>query len=1289
MSKRERVLNPFEEDRDPPKRRRSRSRSTTSPKKRRLWPILLLLLLALIFFLPNLLGLTGLHQHVVNFAAKDFQGKISVGSASLGWLQPIQLSGVSITDDAGNDLFKAEQIKSNQSLYSMLNLVDLGRFDILRPTIYLELRPDGSNLETALAKYLEPADDPSSKDATQLPKISLNVVEGRGLVTSSTDVQSWQINDLNGIVQTDRDTAPLTMDANCSITPMHVDETGQVTLQPPGKISLSSQVDPGASELQFTSLDVIFNGGEVPLSIAAPLIQRFVGPAQTMGQMSGQFKSRINLATQAVRLDIENLNVKGFGLAAKDLLGSDQIQFESLTANGILDLSPTIISGSNFDLKSDFGRVNANGQFDLNQLSNLAAQGTLPQTPFQMDGELDLAGMVRMLPTTLQLHQDLQVESGTVKFQANSQFADGATRMVVNLDASNLKAKRGTQNIIWQNPLRLVGTVIQSSQGLAIEDLLCESDFLTIAGSGAFASGTFRAKGDLDQLVKRVEQFANLSGMQLAGEIDGTFGWQTAQSSDVAQKPVQIGGTLLVTNPVIKFPELPVWQQPKLAVKWSGAGKSNLDPAGRTLQLDQGGIQINVGTEQAILTLAAPIQNVLSDAWQMDCQITGGLGGWVRHIQNFVDLGQITADGDLRLHCDATLTGNQLQLANVDYEVQQLGFDGYGMTIRDPRVTGKGNASYDLVSGRVTIPNTTLTAQSIAAIGQNLNLLFAEKMQTAGVIAFRGDVNRIADWHGLSPTDESIHWYGSVEGNLQLASNDYGIGGRLTSVFTDLIAAQRETRPGTPNGVGMRPVSTEARWIELLKEPTTNLNSDILLRHDFDAFQFTNLELTASALKLKANGSISDLAQTMQTEMKGSWNPNWQKINALLGAYSGNLVQLSGSGEQPFQLRGPLYATSTNSNQPVAWIPPELEAATSIRWDQGSVANVAIGASQINVDVRNSLATIKTEGIPFTGGVVRFAPSVDMRGENPILLMDQTRIIDNVQLSPETARQWLKYVAPLAADATSAQGNFTVDAKSVRMPIMNPMDMEARGAIRMKDVVIGAGPLAEQLLTSIQQVRGILKPEARNDRDLKTWLQMSEQTIPIVIQNQRVFHDNVTFTHKDLTLKTRGSVGFDQSLSMVAEIPIEDDWIAGKSYLAGLKGQSLSIPISGTVSKPQLDQRAIQELSSQLVKQAASGALNQAIGEKLTPKINEFQNQINNKLQNELNGFQSKLGEKLLPGFGGQTPAANPPGGGTQQPLNGGSPNQPQPGSNPQTDIRNQLEGELLKGIGNLFGRDK
>lgn len=1334
--------NPFDDSRDNDSRSRSNRRSSSTSRtrtKRRRWPWVLLFLLLLIGLLPNIIGWTGMHQTAINYFASDFNGKINIEKASLGWFQPVSLSNISAVDNEGNDLLKVESVQTSNRLYSFLTGSNYGELNIVKPVAYVQLRPDGSNLEDAVAKYMQPSangNNPAAEPkqpATEspLPKITVNVTEGRALITTVTDSQSWQINDLNAILNTSTATAPLEVDAKCQIVPMNVGADGQAQLFAPGALSLQAQLDTGSKVLKIAAVDVALATENLPVSIAAPIMQRFVGPAQSAGQLSGNFHSQIDLNKTAMLVEIANLNLQGLSFVAPELIGSDRINIQQLVANGSLNISPQAIKSSNFVVQSDFGKITANGNFDVNQLNALAAGGTLLDDPFSLDGKIDLVGLVRMLPATLKLHEDLTVDSGTITFTAGTKNEEGTRRLVINMDAANLKARRGNQNIVWQKPLRLVGTLAQANGRLAIEDLLCESDFLSIAGSATPEQGAFRAQGDLAKLMQRVSEFADLTGVNLAGQLDGNFGWQTADGAAAiaGEQPIQIGGTFVIDQPVIQLPDMPVWQPPQLSVKMSAAGQSitNSQTNEMILKLDQGGIQVDVGPERAIATLAAPLQNVFTDPVSLNCEVGGSLAGWLGHVRNFVDVGDLQAAGDLKLNCLAALNNNTLQLSNVQYAVDQLAFDGYGMKIRDPQVTGTAEMAYELNSGNMNIADATIVGNTLAARGQNLKMAFAPNMMVDGVIAFRADVNRVADWFELSPTQDSVFWFGSAEGNLQLASTAQGIGGRLTSTITDLVAAQQKGNPqsvGQSAGSNVQQVSNKIEWSELFREAKTELNTEVLLASDFNAVQFKNFVMKSSALSVEAAGSVSDLASTLLTNVSGTWNPDWQKVQTLIAAYTGDLFKLTGSGKQPFSVRGPVFAAATGPDAQSAWIPPQLEANTGVRWDQGSIIGVPIGASQIVVDVKNSFGKISTPGIPFAGGVVQFAPGVDMRGENPLLVMEQTRVIDNVALTADTARQWLKYVAPLVADATSAQGNFTLDVQAVQMPIFDPMSVEADATVRLNNVMVGAGPLADQLLGSINQIRAILKPEA-DAKQFRTTLQMEEQTIPVKIKNQTVYHENVTFKHNDLRVVTSGAVGFNQSLNMLAEIPIADDWIAGKSYLAGLKGQKISIPISGTVTKPVFDRRSIQNLSTQLVKQAAGNAVNQVIADKVAPKLGEFQNQLNDKVGGEIGKLQSKLGEKVgqqigsqlgnqfgeqlkgqLPNLGGFLPnnggqflpnnngaaqagsgTATPPAGGGTSPANGvGNGTAPAPA---QPSVQQQLEGELIKGIGNLFGGKK
>ena len=76
---------------------------------------------------------------------------------------------------------------------------------------------------------------------------------------------------------------------------------------------------------------------------------------------------------------------------------------------------------------------------------------------------------------------------------------------------------------------------------------------------------------------------------------------------------------------------------------------------------------------------------------------------------------------------------------------------------------------------------------------------------------------------------------------------------------------------------------------------------------------------------------------------------------------------------------------------------------------------------------------------------------------------------------------------------------------------------------------------------------------------------------------------------------TSGSVGSDQSLDLVASIAVQDSWIEGRSYLVGLQGQSLQVPIRGTVGRPRIDRSVIEELGRKTLTGAASNLLRREI----------------------------------------------------------------------------------------------
>lgn len=1225
MSK-QRVENPFDSETETTRRVKK------SPKRRlRRWPwMILLLLLVGVFFLPNIVARTSLKQAAIDYLLADFNGKVSVDNLSLGWLSPIKISGISASDPQGQPLVTAGQVTTSKPLYSFLLDSNYGEVTIARPTVYLQLRPDGSNLEDALAKLMAPSDPPVA--FFKLPMMTIKCIEGVANINSTVTNEKWTIDSFTAVARTSTDGIPLSVEAQCQFT-----SEGN----PIGGFAMNCQVDAGSEVLTFDSAQVAINTQNAPLALAAPVMQRFVGPTSMTGNMTGEFQLAFAKPTGQFALQTQQLSLSGAGLTAPSLIGKDSVFANNLSLQGQLNLSPRQISATQFKVNSELGELTADGTFDANQLTNLVSSGELLATPFHMEGKVDLAAIATMLPGTLQLHDDLQIQSGIVSFQATSkQQAEGSAqssrRMVVNVDTANIRARRGNQEIVWQKPLRLAGTVHQSNGQLALEDVRIESDFLELQGGGTLEAGNFVARGDLAKLVQRVGQFADLGGAEFAGNLDGQLGWQIVgnaaadgQAFSLQDRPIRINGRLDIANPAIKWPALPLWQPNQLTIQLQGTGASQSE---NRLRLDNGGFQLLVGTEKLTANLTEPVVNVWQTAeWKFDTRLTGELAGWLGHAKNFVDLGPIDASGRVDLTCVATIDAKRLRLHQIKYSIDRFGFDGYGLAIRQPYLEGQGNLNYNLANGQIAMSQLTAQGPSIVANSEQLLITYQPNMQLHGDITYQGNVESIADWYGLSPKPGDIRWQGTLQGTAKLVSDKNGIGGRFEARITDLVAAQpvvTTRQSATPLKMAANPT----RFHEIWREASVDLNSNLAFSNDFNSIRFQNLAVDSTSLKLNAQGSITQLDTVMNADFSGTWNPNWKIVNMLADAYTGKIVRFKGTGAQAFMVQGPIYPPAGSQT---GLVNSQLRVNTSVAWNAAEIFQFPLGANKVSVDLNQGIAKLNAQDIALMGGKLIMAPRLDLRNENPLVMIDQGPLADRIQLTPQSCRQLLMYVAPLVADATSAKGTFTINSKGIQIPLFNPMSVEGQGSVRLSNVSVGAGPLAEQLLATANQLRSLFKlGDAGELRDYSSLLTMAEQEVPFAVHNKRVYHEGLTINYKDMQIRTRGSVGLDQSIDMVVEIPLLDQWLNGNRWLQGLKGQSLSIPVSGTVSAPRLDQRAVQQFSQQLVREAAGSALNNAVQEKLggAPQeiINKRLNEEAGKVQNKINNtFQKEVGEKL------------------------------------------------------------
>src|SRR5258708_39204046 len=81
------------------------------------------------------------------------------------------------------------------------------------------------------------------------------------------------------------------------------------------------------------------------------------------------------------------------------------------------------------------------------------------------------------------------------------------------------------------------------------------------------------------------------------------------------------------------------------------------------------------------------------------------------------------------------------------------------------------------------------------------------------------------------------------------------------------------------------------------------------------------------------------------------------------------------------------------------------------------------------------------------------------------------------------------------------------------------------------------------------------------------------------------------FVGRGIVIRTRGSVGVDQTLDIVAAITLSDEMLARARFLSRLQGRVLEIPIQGTLQRPRLARGAIGGLAKQLGQPGLDGNL--------------------------------------------------------------------------------------------------
>jgi hypothetical protein len=536
-------------------------------------------------------------------------------------------------------------------------------------------------------------------------------------------------------------------------------------------------------------------------------------------------------------------------------------------------------------------------------------------------------------------------------------------------------------------------------------------------------------------------------------------------------------------------------------------------------------------------------------------------------------------EGEAQIDARLFVSRERIEVLASTGSVTQLRVAQDGLLIDEPRVEFSGDATW--AAQQIASHEFELLASSCSCRARQVRIVLGAAPTAQGELAFSADLERLA---ALTGGLGALWPRGTAVGQLKLASDAQQLQAEFGFEVERLALLRSTTAPG----------QSETLW----SEPKLALTGRADYTMATDRVQFHDLKVQGQTLQLSSTVRIDQVRSAPQLETSGLVEYAPQQLAQLIASYAGPGIQWQGDGQVRFQVAGPLKSSSAHWSERWQW---RAEAG----WQQGTAYGLPLGGGRLKAEVRAGELKFAPLEVAVAEGQLTAEPLVRLVPAPETLVLSRGPLVSQVAVSQEVSETMLKYVAPILAGATRVEGQFSVDLEQAVIPLDHPKGGQIAGRLVTHQLNVSPGPMTEQLITLVKQIESLSKREPLQAVAAprgKRLLTMTEQAIDFQVSEGRVYHRNLEFLIDGVPVRSRGSVGFDQTLALELEVPIQEKWIEREPALRGLAGQSLRIPIQGTFQQPRIDERAVADLSRQLLQGAAS----QAIGTELNRQLEKL-----------------------------------------------------------------------------------
>lgn len=1174
----------------PARRRRS------AGKLKYLFGLSLLALGALIVFLPTLVARRSILVPMIDRYAGLAPLKIELEGVQAGWFKPVAVSGVQLLDGEGRLLAKIGQVETQKGIWSWIRQSgNLGTIRVSGVEAAIAASGGTTNLEQALQPILdslgldEPVDEDADDGATTTGTIE--IVDSKFLLMESGRPEQWvmALPKLTIVLPTaEQVIGPIELQATIADVSGTV-ANSQGTIAASVAQSATNQAFELRAKLEHVPVDfwhvVHARLPEIPVD-------------ELRGRVTAVLSGNLVDANRW-SFDVQQIASQGLQIVAPQLVGQNPAQLQFIAASGRAALVDSLLSVEGAQLRCDFAEATASAKIPWPIEIPTASDPFLKGGVIAASGLVDLPKLVQSAQSLLPIREDTKLLAGQARFTVSQQLdAAGAPSSRAHLELNGLKALASGQEIAWQDPLTVEVAAHRGAEGLQVA-AQAQAEFCSLQADGNIRQGELDGQVNLDLLQQRLSQYIELPISTMTGSAELAMGWNM-----VGEDTVEAKGTLTTTPMVIAASGGGEIQEPAWNGEFSGTVRLL---AGAPEQIQRAQLVLKSTDEQLTADLQEPLHLLAATDGRppavpaaFSFNLVGDLANWKRRGTMWLSQPpELTIGGNVSLAVRGRIDLAHVEILEANWRTQPLQVSTPLISLAEPQMVGNFKGRVDsndltrLVVEKLEVQSTSFSLGARDAANPD------GSGSRVGQAMFLVDLDRIMKNVQSQPTAAApvLPPTAALTQTASTETTKYNATGRVQGQLAWQVSPQAaafELRADGENVVLLSQAPTAIAPIPLWEEPrvTTVVKGNWTVATGDATLE--NVQIQLPWMNYAGTLAYRPTATGQSVVMKGQAVYDSAALTTKIAPMTGNQVQLFG------QQTVPIDVTWTSPSDPQTSSLAGLKAVTRIGWEQARVAGIQLGQADVPVTIdAGQLATAAQFAV--SGGVLRWDVTSDLTADDLVILQKPMKVLENVAITPEMCQGWLKYVAPLVAEATSIDGRLSLKLDDARLTPADPKKQTVSGQLIMHNVTVGPGPLSNQVIGLVKQMDAIRKKDFTQavSSTQKVWMNMPEQQIDFQMADGRVTHRNVSVSVGDAQISTAGSVTVDGQLEMLATMPIPNDWIDKSPLLEGMRGQSLNFPVRGSITQPQIDAQGLQQFGRQAVQSAASGLIQQQLSKGL------------------------------------------------------------------------------------------